>query len=170
MSGKLPVEKWSEENHAMWKEAANREIPMLFRLLKRANVSWDKMDEEQAEKIDKGIVNRLKSLRTKSNCPESLLYLGWAMDQFYNARKSQSNLGEGAKVDPEVQVVYERIMDTLFISGQYKCAKESHVPYAGARPRFLVDMENRFGLTEESSFAEKRRAFYEELKRRKVAK
>lgn len=169
MSGKLPVEKCTPENHARWKEAADREIPMLFRLLKKAKVSWDKLDEEQLGKLDQAIVNRLKSLRTKSNCPESLLYLGWAMDKFYVARKSQGSI-DGGGVDPEVQAIYDRIMDTLNISGQYKCAKESHTPYAGARPTFLVELEQRFGLSEESSFAEKRRAYYEELQRRKVAK
>jgi hypothetical protein len=167
-----PVEKWSPENHERWKQAGHEHLTKLFSVLKRAKITWSDMGPEGSENwkaLDKAIASRLKDLRANQGCPEALMYLSYAMDVFMRARKGQPNLDGSGGVSDEVRIVHDRMMDTLLVAGQWKCARDKYVPYAGARPSFLVELEQRAGIEEGASFQKKAVLYYRILQQRSLA-
>ena len=171
--GSSDTDKWSTENHAKWKLAANKELVMLFSVLKRRKIEWDNEGDQHFVILDTAIVARLKAMRERHRCPESLTYLGWAVEQFKKARESQAGLdGAPGKVGRDVEIVYWRIMEDMTIKMMFEAAKEhrSEYPHCTQKMSSIVEMEQRLGIEEGHSFQKRAVACYKELRDRKLMK
>lgn len=169
---------WTPENHERWKAAAHEEVGTLFTVLKRKSLRWSEMDAKYAsgsertnwQVLDDAIVGRLRNLRSKHGCPESLLYLGWAMEQFRKARESQGQL-VGGKIEMDVQTVYDRIMEDLLLKSMFMAAKgeqERVYIHCTMEMPWVLELEGKLGLAHDAPFRHKVEVFYHELKKRSL--
>jgi hypothetical protein len=162
------MEKWSPENHEKWKAAAQEEVATLFMILKRKSLKWSNMESDYSDQktnwqvLDEAILGRLKNLRSKHKCPESLLYLGYAMEQFKRTRESQGQLVQGGKIDLDVQTVYDRMMEDILLKSMFLAAKnrqERVYLYCSTEMPCVLELEKKLGVAHDATFGEKTRRF-----------
>lgn len=168
------MSKWTPEDHEKWKAAAHEEVATLFMILKRKSLKWSDMGADYSNQktgwdaLDEAILGRLKNLRSKHGCPESLLCLGYAMEKFRKARESQGQFIEG-KVELDVQTVHDRIMDDILIKSMFLAAKnrqERVYIYCSTEMPCVLEMEKKLGVERDATFAAKVKVFGRELKKR----
>jgi len=151
-NSKPPI-PWTPDDHARWKQAAAGEVSRLFQFLKRKTVDWTRPDSKALDDLDQIILGRLKHLRDAGGCPEALLYFGWEMQKFYDARKAQATIGGG--VDPDVEAVYRRVVSSFDVSWCYKAAVRKQDPLGG----WIPDIDGRVGLRPDATHRDRATAY-----------
>lgn len=158
-----PPVAWTQEGHDRWNAAASQEVSRLFNLLKRKEIDWNDMNQKSLEELDQVIMGRLKALRDKEDCPESMMYFAWQVQKFYEARKAQVTLG--GQMDQDVEVVYRRVMSSFDVSWCYRLAIKKQDPLTG----WIPDLDEKIGLRLEAMHKDRATAYLAILKERHLA-